>query len=269
MKPRAEFSGAAVPSRRCTTGAQKGRTNSLRAADLTVGHESISLDVGALREGAVSMETGRGMSELAEEFDEEGSWGCHRPHKALKTTVDFGEMTVLTSARAPYPIVWASEGWLELCGFSATEIVGRDLKLIQGPGTDRLAITKLMDAVRSGSELHELTLVNYTKEKQPFRHTLSMVPLCSEPGEDGQAAAPTTLRATSTNVSYIGAGACRAAERKCAPSRSGERGACVPGGGANNSDREEQCFWGDDLEGFEYAWEQFAVTCSPVSVGWP
>jgi hypothetical protein len=42
-------------------------------------------------------------------------------------------MVVLTRAQAPYPIVWASEGWLDVCGYSAAEIIGMTMKLIQGP----------------------------------------------------------------------------------------------------------------------------------------
>ena len=55
------------------------------------------------------------------------------------------------AATPPYAILWASQGWLAVCGFTAPEIVGIDFKCIQGPATDRRALGVLMDGVRSRS----------------------------------------------------------------------------------------------------------------------
>ena len=45
--------------------------------------------------------------------------------------VPSGEMTVITHGHAPYHVVWASPAWLELCGFTAGELLGKTLQCIQ------------------------------------------------------------------------------------------------------------------------------------------
>jgi hypothetical protein len=48
------------------------------------------------------------------------------------------------------------------------------LKLIQGPGTDRKAIGRLMEAVRAQTDVADIPLINYDKRGQPFYlHQLS------------------------------------------------------------------------------------------------
>ena len=78
-------------------------------------------------------------------------------------------MVVLTSAEAPYGIMWASPGWLAVCGFSLAEIMGADLGCIQGPATDRGAVSTLMAAVRQKRGCTIQGLVNYDKQKRARR----------------------------------------------------------------------------------------------------
>jgi len=78
-------------------------------------------------------------------------------------------MVVLTSAEPPYAIMWASPGWLEVCGFTLPEIVGTDLRCIQGPATDRIAIASLMDHVRRKRGCTLRGLINYDKKRRKHR----------------------------------------------------------------------------------------------------
>lgn len=100
---------------------------------------------------------------------------------------------VLTQSSPPYGILWASHGWLSLCGFTSSDVLGRDLKLIQGPGTDKNAIIKMMASIRR-CEAVSVELVNYDREKRPFKHTVSVSKVA------GSMTEPPMLRAVSTNV---------------------------------------------------------------------
>lgn len=68
-----------------------------------------------------------------------------------------------------YSVLWASEDWLNFCGF--TDIVGKSLKMLQGPETD----ADTADAIKFAAMRHEpitATLINYTKSHIPFQHTI-------------------------------------------------------------------------------------------------
>jgi len=83
---------------------------------------------------------------------------------------------VITSAVEPYLLVWASQAWLDLCGFKESEVLGKTLDIIQGPLTSRSSITKLMDAIRAG-ETTEVPMINHTRSGAPFSHLLRVEPL--------------------------------------------------------------------------------------------
>ena len=108
------------------------------------------------------------------------------------------EIAVLCSATFPHSVVWASKSWLRLCGFdSINEILGRSLSCIQGPGTDSLAIQKLIQAMKA-SRPCKLRLVNYHRVGHvPFLHTVSVCPLHSADGD------VKLFRATSTEVQWL------------------------------------------------------------------
>lgn len=64
-------------------------------------------------------------------------------------------------------IVYASQGFLDLTGYSSDQIVGRNCRFLQGPGTDPAAV----DIIRRGVALGEDTsvcLLNYRADGTPF-----------------------------------------------------------------------------------------------------
>jgi PAS domain S-box-containing protein len=65
------------------------------------------------------------------------------------------------------PIVYASQGFLDLTGYRSDQIVGRNCRFLQGPGTDPAAV----DIIRRGVALGEDTsvcLLNYRADGTPF-----------------------------------------------------------------------------------------------------
>ena len=50
---------------------------------------------------------------------------------------------VITEAVAPYRIVHANQAWCEATGFSADVVIGSSCKLLQGPETCKLCLTRV------------------------------------------------------------------------------------------------------------------------------
>ena len=181
-----------------------------------------------------------------------------QPKESVPRGVSFKQpsMVVLTRAQAPYPIVWASEGWLDVCGYSCAEIIGMTLKLIQGPGTDRKAIGRLMEAVRAQTAVEDIPLINYDKRGQPFQHLLSVQPVF----EQGAQAPPTLYRATSTDTRSLSCGCPLGAPAKCgahlhrAITVANESPMTASGGPKT----VEDLFWAEELEQHGHAWEDVA-----------
>lgn len=125
-----------------------------------------------------------------------------KPPSAPTAALGLGTHEVVTQASSPFAVVWASAGWLATCGFRLDEIVGRDLRCIQGVATDPAVIAELMRAARKGEAARGLTLVNYDKQRRPFSHVLSIEPVRGA----GDAC---FLRATSVMVRQLGGRALR------------------------------------------------------------
>lgn len=85
---------------------------------------------------------------------------------------------VLVNPQAPYTVLWASPGWLELCGFESYEVQGRTLEsLLGGPLCDPQATQSALAAALSSAPLTYPCLVHHTKSGAPFAHSLRVDPL--------------------------------------------------------------------------------------------
>ena len=93
-----------------------------------------------------------------------------------------GIVQVITEATPPHRALSVSPGWQQLCGYSRDDVLGRPLKLIQGPGTEPDALRALMRAVEMQMPV-SVRLTNYTKSGVPFVHQLSCEPLRDPSGE--------------------------------------------------------------------------------------
>jgi len=100
---------------------------------------------------------------------------------------------VITAGEEPCQIVWASEAWLRLCEYTAPQVLGHTLELIQGPLTDRQSVTSLMNAIRRGDPI-TLSMINHTRTGKPFSHTLRVEPLRDSQGR------VQCFQATSSNI---------------------------------------------------------------------
>ncbi|KAI0887952.1 putative vivid protein [Annulohypoxylon maeteangense] len=87
-----------------------------------------------------------------------------------------------------YPVVYASDPFMELTGYSQSEIIGRNCRFLQAPGgkvrqrstrkyVDKDLIKKMRRAVESNNEL-AIEVTNFKKDGQSFVNLLSMIPVC-------------------------------------------------------------------------------------------
>jgi len=75
---------------------------------------------------------------------------------------------VLSDPRLPdNPIVYASPGFFELTGYSREQVLGRNCRFLQGPGTDPRAVDVIRAAVGNGSDA-ATCLLNYKSDGTPF-----------------------------------------------------------------------------------------------------
>nr|AML76490.1 putative LOV domain-containing protein [Odontosoria sp. BC-2016] len=78
-----------------------------------------------------------------------------------------------------HPIVYASDAFLHMSGYTAEEVLGRNPKFLQGPDTDRQAVFQVRDAIHEARPCN-LVLLNYTKQGWPYQIVLHMAPVFSQ-----------------------------------------------------------------------------------------
>lgn len=78
---------------------------------------------------------------------------------------------LFTLSVADNPIVFASDGFVKVTGYTRPEIVPRNCRFLQGAHTDRQAVARLRNAIHEQKESVEL-LLNYKKNGDPFWNLL-------------------------------------------------------------------------------------------------
>lgn len=93
-----------------------------------------------------------------------------------------GDCFLLTDpSRADNPIVFASDGFSKVTGYSHKEIIPRNCRFLQSQRTDRSAVSRLRDAIDKREEFVEL-LLNEKKNGDPFWNLLYTTPLFNAHG---------------------------------------------------------------------------------------
>ncbi|KAL7483605.1 hypothetical protein ACHAW6_009245 [Cyclotella cf. meneghiniana] len=65
------------------------------------------------------------------------------------------------------PIVYVSQGFLDLTGYTLDQVLGRNCRFLQGPGTDQAAVDVIRRGVREGVDT-SVCLLNYKADGSPF-----------------------------------------------------------------------------------------------------
>ncbi|UNI22662.1 hypothetical protein JDV02_008527 [Purpureocillium takamizusanense] len=111
-----------------------------------------------------------------------------RPNPQIELgAVDCSVALILCNLDLPdQPIVYASDAFCELTGYSMSEVIGRNCRFLQTPGgvkpsratacTDKSSIQRMRRAIRSRQEI-QLRLKNFKKNGQRFYNALSIIPI--------------------------------------------------------------------------------------------
>ncbi|KAL2059614.1 hypothetical protein ABVK25_000907 [Lepraria finkii] len=100
--------------------------------------------------------------------------------------------------KADNPILYASDGFVSVTGYTRTEVVPRNCRFLQGNYTDRTVTKRLRASIEAREETVEL-LLNYKKSGEPFWNLLYVAPLFDANGKlcffiGGQINCSTTIR---------------------------------------------------------------------------
>ncbi|KAL9272007.1 Phototropin-2-like protein [Drosera capensis] len=89
---------------------------------------------------------------------------------------------VVSDATKPdCPIMYASNGFYTMTGYSLKEVIGRNCRFLQGPETDQKEVDKIRYAVKNGKSYCG-RLLNYKKDGTPFWNLLTVTPIKDDTG---------------------------------------------------------------------------------------
>ena len=78
--------------------------------------------------------------------------------------------------QADNPIVYASEAFYKLTGYSSDKILGRNCRILQGPDTDLKAVQQIRYNIEQGKDT-SVNLLNYKADGTPFWNQFFVAPL--------------------------------------------------------------------------------------------
>ncbi|KAM0275242.1 hypothetical protein ACHAPA_000099 [Fusarium lateritium] len=95
-------------------------------------------------------------------------------------------MVVCDMGRSDAPVIYVSESFSDLTGYSAREALGRNCRFLQSPpgqerhpnrkGSDKVASHRMHQAVLAGREI-QTPVTNYKKFGQAFNNLLTIIPV--------------------------------------------------------------------------------------------
>lgn len=89
---------------------------------------------------------------------------------------------VVADAREPdYPMVLANDAFLDLTGYAAEELLGRNCRMLQGENTSRTAVAEIRAIIAEERE-GTVEILNYRKDGSPFWNQLHLSPIREDDG---------------------------------------------------------------------------------------
>jgi PAS domain S-box-containing protein len=86
----------------------------------------------------------------------------------MKSLTSGQKCFVLSDPKLPdNPIVFATPDFYKLTGYTSEQVLGRNCRFLQGPGTDKTAVDVIRKAISAGSDA-TVCLLNYKADGSPF-----------------------------------------------------------------------------------------------------
>ncbi|MDO9092020.1 MAG: PAS domain S-box protein [Rubrivivax sp.] len=103
-------------------------------------------------------------------------------YECLETAGDLIVVTAADSdAAGNHPILFVNRAFEQRTGFTKAEVLGRDPRLLQGPGTDRAQVARISRAMAAWQSV-TVELLNYTRSGTPFWVEMTVTPVADEGG---------------------------------------------------------------------------------------
>ncbi|MGB7762992.1 MAG: SpoIIE family protein phosphatase [Bryobacteraceae bacterium] len=90
-------------------------------------------------------------------------------------------ITIADASLPDNPLIYANAGFERLTGYWVADVLGRNCRFLQGPGTDPATLDTLRAAIREKREV-TVQLLNYRKNGTPFWNRLSITPVQDSSG---------------------------------------------------------------------------------------
>ena len=85
-------------------------------------------------------------------------------------------------SRPDMPIIYVSEEFEQQTGYAPEEVLGRNCRFLQGPGTDPKAVQAIAEALSAKTAI-TIDILNYRKDGTEFWNRLRIRPLLNAKGE--------------------------------------------------------------------------------------
>lgn len=74
----------------------------------------------------------------------------------------------IVESKYPFIIRYVNASWKELCGFTQREAVGKTLKILQGPGTEKDKLNVMIERLEEGDVVASCETINYCRKGTPM-----------------------------------------------------------------------------------------------------
>ena len=147
-------------------------------------HSHVESDGPTIGSAAVANSLAATLSELRESAPDSTHGGGDDPALDWATeALDEAAISIVITgpAYADNPVWYANEAFESLTGYTEREVIGENLRLLQGSKTDAAAVADLREAV----DIWEATVVelaNYRADGEQFRSRVAIAPIPDETG---------------------------------------------------------------------------------------
>jgi len=84
-------------------------------------------------------------------------------------------LTIADATLPGTPLIYASDGFLNLTGYARDEVIGQNCKFLQGPGTKAETVAEITSAIL-GERIFSGVILNYRRDRSPFWNELILLP---------------------------------------------------------------------------------------------
>ncbi|GAA5417406.1 blue-light photoreceptor [Paraliobacillus ryukyuensis] len=104
-----------------------------------------------------------------------------RKHKLFQQALDHTKVGLIITdpALEDHPIIYVNQGFINMTGYQADEIIGKNCRFLQGKETNPETIDAIREAIKQKESI-TVQLYNYKKDGMPFWNELAIDPMWIE-----------------------------------------------------------------------------------------